>query len=64
LDIIHKLVATIEALNSCGYLLPQINQGQRLEPIPRRTDEAGKLPGTIEHQRSQPPAVALADQNQ
>lgn len=59
-----KLVATIEALSSCGYLSPQINQGQHREPIPRRADEAGIIPGMIEHQRSQPQAVGLANQNQ
>lgn len=64
MEIIHKLVATIETLNNCDYLLQQINQGQHRELIPRRTDGTGTLPGTIKHQRSQPPAVALADQNQ
>ena len=64
LGIVYKLAVTIEIVNSCGYLLPKVNQWQHQEPAPRRTDEAVTLPGTIEHQQSRPPAVALADQNQ
>lgn len=64
LGTVYKLVVTIEAVSSYEYLLLQIKQIHHREPIPRRTDEAVTLPGTIEHQQSRPPAVALADQNQ
>ena len=57
---------------SCNYLKREqlrfftvTNQpGQHQEPILRRTDEAGTLPGMIERQQSRPQAVALTDQNQ